>query len=203
MINHKFGLDKSFQEVLYKIDNWINESSGWIIESIVSHYINISTYRPLIGISYIKLPVQLRSFKKGLINIKNNDQKCFLWCNARHINPVKIHAERITQKDKELANDLDYRKAKFPISKEDFRKIETKNNICINVFCYKNNLFFLIYISDQKFENSLDLLLIIDEKTSHMCTSKISTDSCFTKQKIKTKNTFAKAVYSALVVKMY
>ena len=40
-------------------------------------------------------------------------------------------------------------------------------------------------------------------KTSHiMCTSKILTDLCFTKQRIKTKNTFAKVVYSVLVVKM-
>ena len=32
VINHKFDLDKSFQEILYKIDNWINEGSDWIIE---------------------------------------------------------------------------------------------------------------------------------------------------------------------------
>ena len=35
-----------------------------------------------------------------------------------------------------------------------------------------------------------------------MCISKTLTDLCFTKQKIKTKNTFAKVVYSVLVVKM-
>ena len=41
-------------------------------------------------------------------------------------------------------------------------------------------------------------------KTSHtMCTSKILTDLCFTKQRTKTKNTFAKVAYSVLVVKMY
>ena len=34
-----------------------------------------------------------------------------------------------------------------------------------------------------------------------MCTSKILTDLCFIKQRIKTKNTFAKVVYSVLVVK--
>ena len=28
VINHKFDLDKSFQEILYRIDNWINERSG-------------------------------------------------------------------------------------------------------------------------------------------------------------------------------
>ena len=51
----------------------------------------------------MKLPAKLRYFKKKvLINIKNNYQKCFLWCHVRHINPVKIHTERIIQKDKEL-----------------------------------------------------------------------------------------------------
>ena len=64
MINHKLDLDKSFQEILYRTDNGINESSGWIIESIVSQYINISSYKPLIGSSYINLPAELRSPKK-------------------------------------------------------------------------------------------------------------------------------------------
>ena len=36
VINHKFDLDKSFQEFLYRIDNWNNESSKWIVESIKS-----------------------------------------------------------------------------------------------------------------------------------------------------------------------
>ena len=115
MINHKFGPDKSFQEILYRIDYWINENLGWIIESIESHYINISTYRPLIRSSYIKLPAELRSPKKGLMNIKNNDHKCLLWCYVRHINPVKVHPERITEKDKELVNDLNYDGIEFPV----------------------------------------------------------------------------------------
>ena len=77
------------------IDNWINEGSGWIIELIESQYINISTYRPLSGSSYMDLPIQLRSRRKGLTKIKNKDQKCFLWCHVRHINPSKEHPERI------------------------------------------------------------------------------------------------------------
>ena len=53
VMNHKFGLDNSFQEILYRIGNWINKSSGWIIESIKSQCINISTYRPLTASSYL------------------------------------------------------------------------------------------------------------------------------------------------------
>ena len=139
---------------MYRIDNWINEGSGWIVELIESQYINISTYRPLSGSSYVKLPAELRSSKKGLINIKNNDQKCFLWCHVRHINPVKIHPERITQTDRKLANDLNYNKIEFSVGEKDSSKIKTKNNTCINVFCYENRLVFLIYVSNQKFKNS-------------------------------------------------
>ena len=65
VINHKFSLGKSFQEMFYRIDKWINEGSDWIVELIECQYINVSTYRPLPGSSYVKLPAELRSSKKG------------------------------------------------------------------------------------------------------------------------------------------
>ena len=64
MINHEFSLENAFQEILYKIDNWIIEGSGWIVELIESQYIDVSTYRSLSGISYVKFPAELRSSKK-------------------------------------------------------------------------------------------------------------------------------------------
>ena len=75
--NHWFQLESSFQEILYMIDNWINERSGWIIEFTESQYINISTYRPLSGSSYMDLPDELKSPRKGLINIKNKEKNMF------------------------------------------------------------------------------------------------------------------------------
>ena len=75
--NHIFKLEKFFEEILYMIDVWINHGSGWITELTESQYINISTYRPLSGSSYMDLPVELRNLKKGQINIKNKDKKCF------------------------------------------------------------------------------------------------------------------------------
>ena len=167
MINRKFSLENAFQEILHKIHNWINAGSGWIIELIESQYINVSTYRPLTGGSYIKLPVELKSPKKGLINIKNNDQKCFLWGHVRHVNLVKIYPERITREDKKLVNNLNYDGVGSPVREKDFSKIEKKNDICINMFCYENKLIFLIYISNEKFENSMDLLLVTDVDKSH------------------------------------
>ena len=45
VINHIFSLKNAFPKILYRIDNWINDGSGWIIKLIESQYINVSTYR--------------------------------------------------------------------------------------------------------------------------------------------------------------
>ena len=123
MINHRYCLENIFQEILDGIDNCINEGSGWIAEFIESQYINISTYRILSRSSYIKLLVKLRNSKEDLINIQNDDQKYFLWCHVRHINPVKIHPEKFTKEDKNCVSDLNYDGIEFPVKEKYFSKI--------------------------------------------------------------------------------
>ena len=51
--------------------------------------------------------------------------------------------------------------------KKDFGKIEKKNNICINVFCCENNFVCPVYVSDEKYGNCIDLLMITDKNKSH------------------------------------
>ena len=82
-------LNMSRQEILNVIDKWVSEGSGWVIDRIDSHYLKVTLYKPLNGSSYIKLPTDLRNTKKGLINIKNEDNECFRWCHIRHLNTHK------------------------------------------------------------------------------------------------------------------
>ena len=175
------------------IDVWINNGSGWIVELTESQYINISTYRPLSGSSYIDLPIELKSPRKGLINIKNKDKECFLWCHVRHINLSNKHPERILKNDKKIAEELNYDVIEFPVQVKDFNKIEIKNNICINAFGYDNRLAFPIYISDQKFEELIDLLLLIDNDKSHYVYIKDFDRFMFHKTKNKNKKWFCKS----------
>ena len=116
VINFKYDLDKSFQQILCKKDNWFNERSGCMTEFVDGEYGNISVSCPLSGSTYIELPYKLENSMKGLISIKNNDNKCFLCCYIRHLNSVKIHPERTTKADKNTVNDLDYEGIEFPIS---------------------------------------------------------------------------------------
>ena len=73
------------------------------------------------------------------------------------------------------------------------KKIEVKNNICINVFGYENGLVFPIYVSDQKFEDSMDLLLLIDNDKSHYVYIKDFNRFMFHKTKNKNKKWFCRS----------
>ena len=91
-----------------------------------------------------------------------------------------------------MINDLDYEGIKFPVSKKDFCRIERQNNICINVFCSKNGLTYPVYVSDQKFHNSMDLLLIADKSKSHYVYIKDFNIFMCNKTKNKNKKYFRK-----------
>ena len=60
----------------------------------------------------------------------------------------------------EIGKSLNYSGVKFPVSKKDYCKISVMNNININVFCYEDKIVYPVYLSDQCFNNCLDLLLI-------------------------------------------
>ena len=91
----------------------------------------------------------------------------FLWCHVWQINPSKEHQKELKKLTKKIAQKLDYDEIEFPVQEKDFNKFEGKNNICINVFGYENGMVFPIYVSDQKFEDSVDLLLSNDDGKSH------------------------------------
>ena len=91
----------------------------------------------------------------------------FLWCYVRHINSVEDHPGRIKKTDRKIASNLNYEGIEFPVQEKDFKKIEVQNNICINVFGYENELVYPICISKQTFEDSTDLLLLIENDKSH------------------------------------
>ena len=153
---------------------------------------NISKYAPLFGNSFIELPNKLRYPKKSLINIKNRDKKCFLWCHVRHLNPIDKNSERINKKDKELANILDCSGITFPIFKKQICKIEKQNSICINAFVYDNGVIYPIDVSNEKFNNSMDLLLIFQENTFHHVYIKDFNTLMFNKSKNKNKMYFCR-----------
>ena len=81
----------------------------------------------------------------------------------------------------------------LPVEEKDFKKIEVQNDICINVFCYENQLVFPIYVSDQTFKRSIDLLLLINDDQSHYVYIKDFNTFMFHKTKNENKKWFCKS----------
>ena len=168
------ALDKAAEEINNKIAFWLSEGSGWTIVEIRSHYVNIVKYLPLRGSSYIPSPKELRNSMCGLINPKNKDNECFRWCHNRHLNPRKVHPERITKEDRESVKSLDYSGITFPVTINQINRIEKQNKINIYLFGYDTvkKRPYPIYPSPENYDDNLNLLYIegkneLGEETTH------------------------------------
>ena len=80
---------------------------------------------------------------------------------------IKIHPERIKKGNKNIIEDLHYEGIEFPVPRKFLGKIEKKNNVWVNVFCYENNLLYFVHISDQKFKDCIDLSMITNQNKSY------------------------------------
>ena len=128
---------------------------------------NFFWLNPLLGSTYITLPHRLKNSIKGLKNIKNNGNKYFLWCHIRHLNPLKIHPERMTKADKNMVNDLDYKDIKFLSLKKIFARLKSKIVSVLMYLVMKITWFVLFIYHMKKFKNCMGLLMITDGIKSH------------------------------------
>ena len=119
------------------------------------------------GSSYIQLPQELRNSAKGLINMQNKDNECFRWCHIRYLNPQIKDPQRIKKSDKQYISNLKYDGVEFPLATKHYNKIEKQNEININIFGYEDKQPYPIYISNEKFNDHIELLLITKGEKKH------------------------------------
>ena len=147
------------------------EGTGWRLHSVIKLELFTVEWVPLRGSSYIKLPEYLRN-KNAIINMKNMDNKCFLWSVLRALNPLRNNGERIDKISKYKENTLNMKGIKYPVSLKDINKFESLNsNISITVYGYnKKDKVYPLGVSPYKNrDNKIDLLLIEDGGKSHYC----------------------------------
>ena len=132
------------------------------------------------------MPKDLSHLMKGLISIQNKDNKCF---HVRYLNCKGKNLFRITKEDKKISKNSNYDGIEFPVTKKDFLKISLMNKININVFSYEDKIIYPVYLSDQSFNDVLDLLLI----NNHHVLIKDFNRLMFNKNKCKNKKWFCKS----------
>ena len=146
------------------------EGSGWRFHSIIRLELHVVSYNPLRGEAWIALPKEIAN-KKAIINPKNKDNKCFLWCVLRALNPTKDHPERIDKKLKEKENTLNMEGIEYPVSLKDKDKFERQNpSIFITVYGYEDKKVVVLRKSENtNREHNVILFLIEGEGVNHYC----------------------------------
>ena len=117
----------------------------------------------------MKLPKKLQG-KKALLNIKNEDDKCFTWSILAALHPVDRanNPNRVTKYIPYEA-ELDMKGIEYPVAARHYGKFENQNNnISINVFGYEDKKIFPLYITKQTDkQHHVNLLLYQEEGKSH------------------------------------
>ena len=88
--------------------------------------------------SYLQLPKELKA-KQGCVNIKNNDEKCFLWLILASLHPIQCrnYPDRVL-KYQEYEHELNMSGIQYPVDIKDIDKFEHQNNISVNVYGYRD-----------------------------------------------------------------
>jgi len=162
-------IDKNFMKLQEKIDEFINNGSGWALESIEQLEINIVKYTPLKGSSYIELPYAIRS-KHACVNVKNKDDECFRYAVLSAIFPVdRNHKPNDVKHYKPHFNKLNWDGIEYPVEIDKIKKFEKQNpKYGINVFLLENkNEITPRIICKEKEKIIINLLLIAENDKKH------------------------------------
>ena len=182
IITEETDLHEIFKEMMDEIEERVQmiehaEGSGWVFVEVENLTLHTDIWDPLKASSYIDLPKELKN-KNAIINMKNEDNKCFLWCVLRALNPTNSHPERIDKDLKSKEDTLNMSGISYPVDLKGIKRFEKQNpDISISVLGYgKDEKVYPLEISDytkvkrkDERKHNITLLLIKNGDNSHYC----------------------------------
>ena len=164
--------DEIMEEILEEIDMTRDaEGSGWQFEKVIKLVLHTTRWDPVNAGSYIELPQELKN-RKAIINMKNQDDKCFMWSVLRALNPKDNHPERIDNDLKSKVETLNMEGIQYPVSLRGIDRFEHLNpEISITVLGYneEEKVYPLKVSKYTGCKHDIVLLLIKDGENSHYC----------------------------------
>ena len=122
------------EEEIQKVND--SEGSGWTLVEVIKLVLHTTKWEPIYGSSYIPLDPYLAN-KKAIINMKNEDDKCFMWCVLRALYPKDKNAERIDKDLKSKQDNINMKGIHYPVNFQAIDRFEDLNpNISISVLGY-------------------------------------------------------------------
>ena len=150
------------EEEIQKVQN--AEGSGWQFLKVIKLVLHTTKWEPLYGSSYIPLDPYLAN-KKALINMQNEDEKCFMWSVLRALYPKDNHPERIDKDLKSKQDSINMDGICYPVNFRAIDRFEHLNpNISISVLGYnKEERIFPLKISKCTGCDNYIVLLLLKE----------------------------------------
>ena len=182
VITEKTDLHEIYDEMFKEIEEEVQkvehaDGSGWVFVEVENLTLHTNIWDPIKASSYIDLPKELKN-KKAIINMKNEDNKCFLWCVLRALNPKDKNTERIDKDLKSKEDTLNMKGITYPVDSKGIKRFEKQNpEISISVLGYnKNDKIYPLDISkftkvkkENERKHNIVLLLIKNGDNSHYC----------------------------------
>ena len=164
--------DEMVEEILEEIDMARDaEGSGWRFEKVEKLVLHTTRWEPVNAGSYIELPQELKN-RKAIINMKNQDDKCFMWCVLRALNLKDRDNERIDNDLKNKVDTLNMEGIQYPVSLRGIDRFEHLNpEISITVLGYneEEKVYPLKVSKYTGCKHDIVLLLIKNGENSHYC----------------------------------
>ncbi len=143
--------------------------SGWIFERVVDLQLHTAKYDSINAGKYIPTP---KFINHGVANIKNMDEKCFMWS----IIAALTHKDRVDFRDptnveyyKTMNHNLKFDGITLPMTIDDIPKFEKMNDIPIAVYRVEENgvEVYPLYYTKRRDKDPINLLLIEGDENYH------------------------------------
>jgi hypothetical protein len=167
---------KLIKELQARYDESSHVGSNWSLFSFVDLKLTISAYTPLSASSFVPLPKFIAD-KKAVINVQNDDQKCFFYSIAcKFLDKSIQHKERVTHFKPDIMNKVDFTGLNLngPTSIKEISIFEKNNKASVNVYALTENkkkpIVYPLRIAKVFYEtNHWDLLYLTEGEKNHFC----------------------------------
>ena len=114
------ALQNMRSDIEVRIDRFTIESSGWAVIGSLNRELHVNKYDPLVARSCIPLPSEIQN-EKATINIQNKDDKCFISCLGRALDPEpeKKNLHCVSKHLKNVCENLGLNDIKTPVNEQD------------------------------------------------------------------------------------
>ena len=151
------------------LEKYIHESSGWIVKTVQSLQVHTIDYRPLAASSFVELPFRLKR-SQALLNIRNNDDRCFIYCILAKLHPDVPKPEHVSSY-KSYEKELNVIGLKFPMTLTQIDRFERLNkSISVNVFGFDGSDIIPLKITKHtRRRKHVNLLLFSHQNLTQYC----------------------------------